>query len=100
MRLLVIPLLFSALAAGAVETPWPEKLPADRYDVMKEKSPFILATVPEAPQAPTESFTANWELTGAGTLPDGREYVAVRSRDRHLAFSLTGNEVSTDPESQ
>jgi hypothetical protein len=101
MRFVLLPLLLTAFSAGAAESPWPEKLPENRYDAMKEQSPFALATAPaEPPKAPTESFTANWELTGAGTLPDGREYVAVRSRDRRVAFSLAGGEVSTDPDAQ
>jgi len=100
MRLLS-PLLFLApFAALAAEGPWPENPPPNRYDAMKQESPFVLATVVEAPKPAAESFTANWELTGAGTLQDGRDYVSIRSRDRRIAFTLAGNEVSNDPDAQ
>lgn len=101
---LIAAVLWLARPAPATEAGWPEKLPLNRYDAMREQSPFALATVVEPPKAPTESFAANWELTGLAKLRDGqgleRDFVTIRSRDKRVSFSLFGDEPSTDPDAR
>jgi hypothetical protein len=71
---------------------------------MMETSPFALATAAVAVEAPKDSFTANWSLTGLMKMPDAegvpRDYVAIRSRDQRVSFSLLGEEESSDPEAE
>ncbi len=103
MRRYILLLSFSAVAAvHAVETALPTPREQSRYEPMMEQSPFVLATVTAAPAAPTESFAANWTLTGLAKLPDAdgvsRDFVTVRSRDARISFSLYGDQVSKDAE--
>ncbi len=95
-------LLLVPLAASAVETRLTDS--TSRYAAMLEQSPFALATAVEAPPEPTESFTANWELTGLSKLRnekgEERDYVSIRSRDRRLSFTLFGDEVATEAEAK
>jgi hypothetical protein len=95
-------LLLAPLAVSAAETRLTD--PSSRYSAMLSESPFALATVVEAPKEPTESFTANWELTGLAKLRDAngeeKDFVTIRSRDRRLSFTLLGNQEATEKEAE
>lgn len=101
MRAAFLLLLFS-LAASAAETRLDD--PMARYGAMLNQSPFALATVVEAPPEPTESFTANWELTGIAKLRNDqgeeKDFITIRSRDRRLSFTLYGEQVATEDEAK
>jgi hypothetical protein len=103
MRVLAC-LLLAALPLHAVEMTVPRPLEASRYESMMQESPFALATAPSAPAAPTESFAANWNLTGLASLPNSEgvfhDWVSIRSRDGRLSFSLYGDQQSQDPEAE
>jgi hypothetical protein len=100
MRAALPLLLVTAVAALAVEQRTMD--PVNRYAAMMEKSPFALATVEEKPKDASESFAANWELTGLAkvrnTGGEEKEYVSIRSRDGRLAFTLIGTAESTEAE--
>jgi hypothetical protein len=101
MRTLILPfLLLSISAAWSVEALIPEAMPVSRYEKMTELSPFALATAAPAAEAPKETFTANWTLTGLAKMQDKqgveRTFVTVKSRDQRISFSLFGDQVLKD----
>src|SRR3954469_1393692 len=91
-------LLIIAVAVQAAELPARTNDPTTRYAGMMEQSPFALATVAEAPKEPTESFAANWGLSGLALLKDPagveKVFATIHSRDRRLSFTLVGDEPS------
>lgn len=95
----IVPLLTVGLMAApafAAQDASPTRFPASRYEKMLEESPFTLAT-PVAPvEAPKDSFTKDWVLTGISKMRDTqgveRDFVSIMSRDQTHRFSLFGND--------
>lgn len=74
----------------------PTRFPSSRYEKMLEESPFALAT-PVAPvEAPKDSFTKDWVLTGISKMRDvqgvERDFVSIMTRDQTQRFAFFGNE--------
>jgi hypothetical protein len=77
------------------ESPIPYAWPASRYGVMRQRSPFALAT-PVAPAAETQaSFAANWYVSGIGRFRD-KDFVTIKARDLSTQFSLYGYDVNPE----
>ncbi|HEY3900009.1 MAG TPA: hypothetical protein VGM54_15480 [Chthoniobacter sp.] len=86
------------LALVALGDPIPESIPVApkkaRYESLRIKSPFSLATAPVAAPVPQASFAANWFVSGIGRI-GGEDFVTVKSRDLSTEFSLYAHE--SDP---
>ena len=95
----VVPLLTVCLMAApafAAQDASPTQFPSSRYEKMLDESPFTLAT-PVAPvEAPKDSFTKDWVLTGISKMRDAqgveRDFVSIMTRDQTQRFSLFGND--------
>jgi hypothetical protein len=94
-----VPLLFSLtlVAAGSLPgddpSPIPVAWPASRYQNLRDRCPFALATAVETSAEPQASFAANWFVSGIGRL-DGQDFVIIKSRDLSKQFSLYGHEAN------
>lgn len=77
--------LLPALADDVVPS-----LPKDRYESLKARSPFALATAVATP-APQASFAANWYVTSIARVED-KYYVTIKGRDLKTQFSIFGDE--------
>jgi hypothetical protein len=69
----------------------PEALPKSRYETLRVKSPFAVATAPGASPAPQASFAADWFISGIGRIGDA-DFVTIKSRDLSTQFSLIAHE--------
>jgi hypothetical protein len=65
----------------------PSAFGKDRYEALRTKSPFAVATAVVAPPAPQASFAANWYVSGVGRIDDDY-YVSIKSRDLSTQFTL------------
>lgn len=86
----------AAPSVGAEEpSAIPKPIPADRYAALIEKSPFAVSTAAPEPAAPTESFAANWKVSGLSKsrAVDGTTIytVFIQSRDLTTRFVLSGD---------
>jgi len=75
-----------ALAEDAVPAPFAKS----RYESLRTKSPFAVATA-VAPPAPQASFAANWFVTSVARIGDAN-FATIKSRDLVTQFSLFGDE--------
>jgi len=86
------------LAVSSWGEPVPDGLPKahekSRYEALRAKSPFALATATVATPAPQPSFAANWFVAGIGRFGES-DFVTIKSRDLSTAFSLFAQE--SDP---
>ncbi|MHA3773880.1 hypothetical protein ACXR0O_20285 [Verrucomicrobiota bacterium sgz303538] len=93
-------LLMVVAPAFAVQEVTPAAPPDSRYERMIEDSPFALATPAAAPEAPKDSFTKDWVVTGLVPERDAQGvesyFVTIRSRDQTQQFSLFGNQANKD----
>lgn len=62
-----------------------------RYESLRTKSPFALATAAAATPAPQASFAANWYVTSVARIDD-KNFATIKSRDLTTQFSLYGDE--------
>jgi hypothetical protein len=88
-----------ALVLGAVipcraDDPVPKPFASNRYQSVRDHSPFAVATAEAPPPAPQASFAANLFVSGLGRWGDD-DFVTIKSRDAGTQFSLFGHE--TDP---
>lgn len=93
-----MPFIFLALAMVSPNLPTlaedavPSAFAKGRYEALRVRSPFAVATVVAAP-APQASFAANWYVGGVARLGDNY-FVTIQSRDLSKQFSLvSGQEV-------
>lgn len=93
--LLVLAAAGLAHSATALEKAMLEPFPEARYQPMIARSPFALATPVAPPVAADKSFADGWYLAGISQF-DGKNFVAVRSRDLSVQFSLYGDERRED----
>jgi hypothetical protein len=61
-----------------------------RYESLRTKSPFAVATAVAAP-VPQASFAANWYVTSVARIDD-KNFATIKSRDLTTQFSLYGDE--------
>lgn len=78
----------SWLAFG--EDTLPTAFDRSRYESLRTKSPFAIATAVATP-TPQASFAANWFITGVARNDD-KNFVTIKSRDLVTQFSLYGDE--------
>ena len=88
-RLLILALAGQGVAVRAEEA-IPTAFTKDRYESLRARSPFALATTAVA-TAPQASFAANWYVTGVARIGDDN-FVTIKSRDLATQFTLFGNE--------
>lgn len=62
-----------------------------RYESLRTKSPFALATAAAATPVPQASFAANWYVTSVARIDD-KNFATIKSRDLTTQFSLYGDE--------
>jgi hypothetical protein len=72
----------------------PKAREKSRYQSLRAKSPFALATEPSGTPPAQASFAANWFVSGIGRI-GGSDFVTIKSRDLSTAFSLFAEE--SDP---
>ncbi len=77
--------------AASAEDSIPLGFNKSRYESLREKSPFALATAAVATPAPQASFAANWYVSGVARIGDAN-FVTIKSRDLATQFSLYGDE--------
>ncbi|HSI13591.1 MAG TPA: hypothetical protein VK961_16215 [Chthoniobacter sp.] len=86
--------LLTVLLAGRwlafAEDANPTAFDKSRYESLRTKSPFAVATAVVAP-TPQASFAANWFITGVARIGDNN-FVTIKSRDLATQFSLYGDE--------
>lgn len=89
-----------AAPAFAAQDASPTRFPASRYEKMLEESPFTLATPVVTAEAPKDSFTKDWVLTGISKMRDEhgveRDFVSIMTRDQTQRFALFGNEPNAE----
>jgi hypothetical protein len=68
----------------------PTAFDKSRYESLRTKSPFAMATAVAAP-APQASFAANWFVTSVARIGDAN-FATIKSRDLTAQFSLYGDE--------
>lgn len=68
------------------EDPVPSAFAKNRYESLRVKSPFAVATA-AAPTVSQASFAANWYVSGVARVGD-ENYVTIKSRDLATQFSL------------
>lgn len=83
-----IGLMVLSCVEGRGEDPIPTAFPKDRYEVLRQHSPFAVATA-EAPPPPGPSFAANWFISSLARVGDS-DFVTIKSRDTSTQFSLFG----------
>jgi hypothetical protein len=87
--------LMAATAPIRAQEAIPQAFPKDRYDQLREHSPFSLATVPAPAAAPGPSFADNWFVSGIARIGDD-DFVTIKSRDLSKQFSLFANETDRE----
>ena len=83
---------FLAFSAWGASEGVPAALGIARYDGLRGKSPFSVATVPAATPVPQASFAANWFVSGIARVGD-TDFVSIKSRDLALQLSLFAHEI-------
>ena len=87
-------LVLAAMLAGQLLPAFAEDVvpsfSKDRYESLRARSPFALATAVATP-APQASFAANWYVTSIGRVED-KYYVTIKGRDLSTQFSIFGDE--------
>jgi len=96
LRCLLSLAMLSAIQLRAEdESPIPHAWPAARYEAMKQKSPFALATPLDPVADPKASFASNWYVSGIGRM-DGEDFVTIKARDLSTQFSLYGHDANSE----
>ena len=75
---------------AAADDAVPSAFDKSRYESLRGKSPFAMATAVAAPTAQA-SFAVNWFVTGVARIGD-MNFVTIKSRDLTTQFSLYGEE--------
>lgn len=82
-----------ALAESVVPAPYERS----RYDETLARSPFVLATPPEAPkEEEKDSPLSNLYITGMGKLDNGRDYVFVQRIGEERAMKFEGDQANEE----
>ncbi len=87
---LIALILFGQSWVEAGEDAVPTAFDKSRYESLRTKSPFAVATAVAAP-APQASFAANWFVTSVARIGDAN-FATIKSRDLVTQFSLYGDE--------
>lgn len=73
----------------------PTANPKSRYESLRAKSPFALATATAPAVAPQTTFAANWFVSGVGRIGEAY-FVSIKSRDKSKEFTLFSGETDSD----
>ena len=95
MAVVAVHLLILSCRAGVhAEDAVPAAFPKERYNAVREHSPFAVATAEAPPVAPQASFAANWFVSGIARIGDD-DFVTIKSRDLATQFSLFSHEMDS-----
>lgn len=83
--------LLGQTGPAAAEDAVPVPFDKSRYESLRVKSPFAVATAAVAPAPQQPGFAANWYVTSVARIGD-RNFATIKSRDLATQFSLYGDE--------